>query len=173
MGDHPLIVTAGLDAVSFSHFDEMRRRHFPSERNFIPAHLTLFHHLPATEQRAIRLALQEEASRSGEITVSVANIFFMGFGCAYRIESGALSALRKRLADQFSPWLTKQDSQPFRPHITIQNKAPAREAKELFGELQASFAPFEARVEALLLWQYLGGPWEAAGSYPLYGSSDR
>ena len=42
----PLILTLELDERSFAFFGAQRRRYFPPERNFIPAHLTLFHALP-------------------------------------------------------------------------------------------------------------------------------
>lgn len=103
----------------------------------------------------------------------VDGIFFMGFGSAYRIESPVLSGLRARLAERFEPWLSQQDRRPFRPHVTIQNKAPAAEAKTLFSALQAEFIAFEASGETLLLWRYRGGPWEEAGRYPFGCTSER
>ncbi|WP_245412237.1 2'-5' RNA ligase family protein [Notoacmeibacter ruber] len=109
--------------------------------------------------------MRDEAAHTREITLTAADIFFMGFGCAYRIESESLSMLRQRLAERFSPWLTRQDRQPFRPHITIQNKVAADEAKAFFGKLKAGFAPFKAKAVSLLLWRYHGGPWEEAGCY--------
>ncbi|WP_208644854.1 2'-5' RNA ligase family protein [Mucilaginibacter kameinonensis] len=42
-----LILTLRLDEESQAFFDEMRKRHFPQERNFLKAHLTLFHQLPS------------------------------------------------------------------------------------------------------------------------------
>ncbi|WP_114389252.1 2'-5' RNA ligase family protein [Notoacmeibacter marinus] len=171
--DAPLIVTLGFDAVAFAHFDAMRRRYFPAERNHIPAHLTLFHHLPAAEEPAVRAALAEEANRMREPSMAVVGLFFMGFGSAYRIESPELGDLRSRLSERFEPWLSQQDRRPFRPHVTIQNKAPAAKAKALFSELQAAFVPFEATGVELLLWRYRGGPWDAAGRYPFSGGSER
>ncbi len=50
----PLILTLQLDERSFAFFDEQRRRYFPKERNFIPAHLTLFHALPGEQLAAIQ-----------------------------------------------------------------------------------------------------------------------
>jgi len=39
------ILTAEMDDDSFAWLAGLRRRHFPPERNFLPAHLTLFHRL--------------------------------------------------------------------------------------------------------------------------------
>ena len=61
MEDAPLILTLGFDAASFTHLDAMRRRHFPAERNFIPAHLTLFHHLPGEREQDIAATLRSVA----------------------------------------------------------------------------------------------------------------
>lgn len=53
----PLIVTLGLDADAAAFFDALRRAHFPTERSFLPAHLTLFHRLPAAALPEIRPTL--------------------------------------------------------------------------------------------------------------------
>ena len=42
----PIIVTALLGSADFGWADGLRRAHFPPERNKIPAHISLFHHLP-------------------------------------------------------------------------------------------------------------------------------
>jgi hypothetical protein len=36
--------------------------------------------------------------------------------------------------------------------------------------LEAEFQPFEVTGEGLLLWRYLGGPWEPLGGFPFGGS---
>jgi hypothetical protein len=50
--------------------------------------------------------------------------------------------------------------------VTIQNKATPEAARMLLQNLQAGFAPFTVRAEALLLWRYLGGPWEPVSRHP-------
>ena len=42
----PIIVTALMGGADFAWADGLRRAHFPPERNWLPAHITLFHHLP-------------------------------------------------------------------------------------------------------------------------------
>ncbi len=162
----PLIVTLGFDEESFAVFDAARRRHFPPDRNHLPAHLTLFHHLPGDEEAAIAATLREATRDLPPIALAVTGLRFLGYGSAYEIDAPALSRLRQELANGWRDWLTPQDSQKFRPHVTIQNKAPAAAAKALFAQLQAKFAPFEAIGTGLLLWRYKGGPWEAAGEFP-------
>jgi hypothetical protein len=54
----PLILTLKMDRESFSRFEGLRQAHFPPHRNFIPAHLTLFHHLPGDDPGAIGIYQQ-------------------------------------------------------------------------------------------------------------------
>ncbi|KQT88425.1 2'-5' RNA ligase family protein [Aurantimonas sp. Leaf443] len=165
----PLIVTLGFEAASFARLDAMRRRHFPSARNHIPAHLTLFHKLPGEEAEAVAATLVEVSRATPQLRLSVKGLRFLGYGTAYSIASPSLVALRGELAARFSSWLTPQDAQRFQPHVTIQNKAPAPVAKALFSELEAEFEPFDLSATGLLLWHYRGGPWEAAGAFPFEG----
>jgi 2'-5' RNA ligase len=87
--------------------------------------------------------------------------WFIGRGVAYRLASPELERLRSDLASAFRAWLTPQDRAPFRPHITIQNKAEPSDARLLLERLQLEFEPFEVVAEGLLVWRYLAGPWEA------------
>jgi hypothetical protein len=57
---------------------------------------------------------------------------------------------------------SKQDSQGWRPHVTIQNRVPAEAAKELYRTIQNRFEQSAGAVTGLLLWEYLGGPWQMA-----------
>lgn len=165
----PYILTLGLDETTFRRFDGERKAWFPPERNLIPAHLTLFHQLPGDARDEIVAALRAEAA--GEpFGLEVAGLRPLGRGVAYEIRSPELSALRDRLAVRFRFWLTPQDRQPFRPHVTIQNKVSPEAARGLLERLSAGFAPFSARAEGLLLWRYLDGPWEPAGVFP-FGAS--
>lgn len=165
----PLILTLGFDRESSDFFNFMRRRHFPPGRNLIPAHLTLFHHLPGEEEGAIAATLADLAARTAPFLLTISGLRFLGRGTAYEIEAPALIALRKELADLWRDRLTPQDAQGFRPHVTIQNKVPAAEAKATFTGLCTAFRPFTATGTGLLLWRYRGGPWEAAGSFPFKG----
>ncbi|HZB50151.1 MAG TPA: 2'-5' RNA ligase family protein, partial [Mycobacteriales bacterium] len=66
---------------------------------------------------------------------------------------------RARLAKAFEPYLTAQDRQGWRPHVTVQNKVTPAEARRTLAGLAAGFAPFEAVGTGLALWAYRGGPW--------------
>lgn len=167
MIDHrPFVVTAALDDGAFAWFDDLRRAHFPPGRNQVPAHLTLFHALPGGEEAAIGEALKAAAAPRAPMRLEVRGPWFLGRGVAYRIGSAELEELRAELAAAFSPWLTAPDRAPFRPHITIQNKAQPAAARSLLEDLQQSFEPFDIVAEGLLVWRYLGGPWARVARLP-------
>lgn len=161
-----LILTLALDDASFARFEGLRRRHFPADRNFIPAHLTLFHHLPGAELASIQAELAASAARQQRLALEVEGLRFLGRGVAFTLRSPELLQLRGRLAEAWAPWLGPQDRQPFRPHVTVQNKAAPAAARELHATLASGFAPFNAEGRGLLLWRYLGGPWEPVLEVP-------
>ena len=72
----PLILTLALDADSAAFFEGERRRHFPPERNIIPAHLTLFHHLPGDEEQRITAFLAELCAETAPFALSVSGLRF-------------------------------------------------------------------------------------------------
>ena len=157
----PLILTLTLDAASQAFFDDLRRQYFPPKINYLSAHLTLFHALPGEEQEAIEADLLEVAAgQPGPLPLQATGVKFMGRGVMYALENPTLPALHKRLQRQWKPWLSAQDKQGLRPHITVQNKVDPAVARQLHGELAADFQPFIAQGTGLALWAYKGGPWE-------------
>jgi 2'-5' RNA ligase len=158
-GPPPLIVTAALDEGAWAWFEDLRQAHFPRHRNQVPAHLTLFHALPGEHEDAVVQTLKTACRGLGPMALDVRGPWSLGRGVAYRLASADLEQLRRDLADAFSPWLTRQDQAPFRPHITVQNKVEPIEARELLEQLQMEFEPFSLLAEGLQLWRYLGGPW--------------
>ena len=167
----PLILTLALHPGDQARFERLRTLHFPASRNLIPAHVTMFHNLPGAEIDAVRAVLAAEAAALAPFPVVAAGLRFLGRGVAYELRAPELTALRGRLARGWQDWLTPQDAQGYRPHVTIQNKATPEAARALRDALQAGFAPFTVRAEGLLLWRYLGGPWELAGTYAFAPSS--
>lgn len=166
----PLILTLTLDDDSFAFFDELRRRHFPPERNYLDAHLTLFHKLPGEEIGAIERDLERVARHQPAIELAVTGVRFYGFGGGFTLESAALKALRAKLRDRWEPWLSAQDRREHSPHVTYQNKAPAELAKKTFARMEAQFEPFTARGTGLALWRYLGGPWDLEAEFTFCGA---
>jgi len=147
---------------------ELRRTHFPPERNQVPAHLTLFHHLPPSLERELgdRLAGYTAAPPP---RATLAGVMDLGKGTALRVESEALADIRYDLALAFRGLLTPQDQAPWRPHVTIQNKVQPKAAKALQQQLRATFQPRPLAIKALASWRYLGGPWEPLRSYTFRG----
>lgn len=160
----PLILTLRLDAESQERFDALRRAHFPTGRNHLAAHVTLFHALPGAHADAVRTDLVAAAHRV-PFAVEVAAPRPLGRGVAYDLRSRELDALRAALADRWRPWLTPQDARRFAAHVTVQNKVSPAAARALLDELRAGFVPGEARADGLDLWRYAGGPWEPDGGY--------
>ncbi len=163
----PLILTLALHPDDQARFDRLRTLHFPPSRNLVPAHVTLFHHLPGDELVAIQALLAHEAASLPPFPVEAPGLRFLGRGVAYELRAPELLALRARLARAWQGWLTPQDAQGFRPHVTIQNKAEPDTARALKDSMQAGFTPFQVRATGLRLWRYLGGPWELLGEHAL------
>lgn len=156
----PLILTLQMDEAAFATFDGLRRRHFPEALNHIPAHATLFHHLPGDNAAGVTETVTALARSEALPEVAVTGVRFTGRGVAYALESKALSAFRGRVAAAFRDDLTAQDRQGWRPHITVQNKVSPEKARALHAALSQSFEPSHFRAPGVLLWRYLGGPWE-------------
>jgi hypothetical protein len=159
----PLIVTAEF-APEFGWLEQLRRRHYPPERNRVPAHLTIFHALPPSLEEEARSRLARAVQRPPP-TAQLAGLMDLGGGVAFRVVSDDLDSIREDLADAFHGMLGAQDSAGWRPHITIQNKVAPKEARALKQALERDFQPGPLAISALGLQRYLGGPWERLGRY--------
>lgn len=156
----PLILTLTIDAESFRFFDAMRREYFPPERNFLAAHVTLFHHLPGANIERIINDLQKVANENGVFPLKFTKWRFLGKGSAMTIESEELLRLRNALAKFWQEDLTAQDKQKFQPHITVQNKVAPDEARELYEKLSSAWTPKNGTGEGLTLWHYVAPRWK-------------
>jgi 2'-5' RNA ligase len=159
MDNSPLILTLTLDNHSQQYFNALRKEHFPPERNYLDAHLTLFHHLPANEPQLI-IDIEALVKQYNVLKLQVAEIKSIGNGLAYKLECSQLLNLHKQMQQQWEAWLIPQDRQKLWPHITIQNKVDPAKAQLLKTQLDESFKPFEAVSIGLSLFEYQGGPWE-------------
>jgi 2'-5' RNA ligase len=136
----------------------LRNLHFPKEINHLKAHLTLFHKLPPIP--LINNALEEISAQQNAFKMHVAGVSSIGNGVAFKIESPDLKHIYTGLQIAFEALLIPQDKQKFWPHITVQNKVPAAQAKALKEELEIDFEPFQITAEGLVLWEYCNGPWQ-------------
>lgn len=160
------MVTLRLDEPSQSRFEAERRAHFPPGRTAVGAHATLFHALPG--------ALGADATdRLAEVTerfaVRVAGVRSLGRGVAYELSCPPLESWHAQWQAQWREHLTRQDAQPLRLHVTVQNKVTPDEARRTLELLRSGFSPWTARAVALELWEYLGGPWRPIRTFPLLG----
>ena len=161
----PLILTLALNEEAFSFFNLLRQKYFPAERNFLKAHLTLFHHLPPNE-KIVEEAILSCASLQPIFSLPVVDVVSIGKGVAYKLESLPLQQLHKTLQEKWRHFLTPQDGQKLWPHVTVQNKVAPAIAKETLAELKFSFKPFTAYGLGLSVWRYEGGPWTFIKTYP-------
>lgn len=161
----PLILTLDLGADQ-PRYDALRDAHFPPRDYRLPAHLTLFHHLPGEDEAGVAEHLAAVARMAAPLPLRFSEIVPLGRGVAVRVRSPAATALRAALAAHWTDRLTPQD-RGFRAHVTIQNKVGPEEARATLGEVSAGFEPHEGLSPALLLWRYRGGPWEPAGRFRL------
>lgn len=158
------ILTLRLDEPSQQHFDSLRQQYFPPERNQIPAHLTLFHALPAEPEIAAHLA--EAAGTCAGFTLRVTGVRSLGKGVAYKLAAPELQLLHADLATHFADVLISQDKARLQPHVVVQNKTTAAAARQLLEQLTQQFEPWVVTAEGLDLWHYLGGPWQHVHTFP-------
>lgn len=166
----PLIVTAGFAKDDHAWLEGLRRAHYPFDQNSVPVHLTMFQGLPpsALDEVQHQLALHVAAPPP---RASIEGLMNLSSGVAYRVVSEELEDIRLSIADHFHGMLCAPDAAGWRPHITIQNKVPARQAKVLLDELSRDFRPRPLGISGLLLHRYRGGPWETLATYKFRGAS--
>jgi hypothetical protein len=165
MTSAPIIVSALFGPVDFAWLNELRRAHFPAERNQLDAHLTLFHHLPPSIAPELKRRLAE-LTRGSPPTAVADGLIGLGRGVAIRINSPGLEDIRGELASAFHNLLTPQDAARWRPHVTIQNKVHPADAKALQAALAETFRTRPVRISGLAAWWYRGGPWELLSRHP-------
>lgn len=167
--DTALILTLALAPEAQLFFDELRQQHFPKERNYLGAHLTLFHHLPGAEYTAITGYLRQLAAAQAPLPLAVTGLRFMGRGVAYVLECPPLQTLHRAMQTTWQAHLTPQDQQKLNPHVTVQNKVDPAVARSLHQQLAADFQPFETTGIGLHLWAYRNGPWQSLQLFDFEG----
>lgn len=170
LSGEPLILTAQLPPDLHRAYTALRTRHFPPERNYLEAHVTLFHALPAQHEAEVIAACQALAARHAPVAGEVLGLMSLGRGTAIRLESPGLLRLRDELAGRFHGLLTAQDQHRPRLHVTIQNKVSLEDARSLLEQLQGSIAPRRFAFPGLALFRYCGGPWEKLRAFSFRGS---
>ena len=169
MADAPLILTALLPKNLQARANALRQSHFPPERNYLDAHVTLFHALPGQCEDEVRDVLKAIVRETAPVPARLLGIMSLGGGTALKLESPAMLDLRARIADRFHGMLTQQDQHKPRLHVTVQNKVASKEAKALQSALEGQIAAQDFAFRGLGLYAYIGGPWEELGTYAFRG----
>ena len=151
-----------MGAADQLHFNILRAAHYPPGRNHLAAHITLFHQLPPSCLDELDRLIRRIAADTPPPAARLREIYSLGGGVAFRIDSAGLLAIRERIADHFTGMLALQDQGTPRLHITIQNKVEPAEARALLTELAADFRPRALTIAGLAAHHYLGGPWQPA-----------
>lgn len=160
----PLIVTAELGAADFAWLEVLRRKHYPTERNRVPAHLTLFRSLPPASDAEVRRVLGRACSAPAPRAM-IAGLMDLGGGVAVRVRSDDLDDIRADMVDRFHGLLTSQDYSGWIPHVTIQNKAQRAAVRELLRTLEKEIEQRPLTIRGLLLFRYDEGDWEPLAGF--------
>ncbi|KUJ19255.1 uncharacterized protein LY89DRAFT_773438 [Mollisia scopiformis] len=160
----PLILTLRLDVASEKLLTSLRTRFFPSHRNYLSAHITLFHVLPAVHLPLYNTYLTDIASREHDFTIGLKSPFLLGKkGVAINIASFKLRNLHEEILNGLQKndvELTEQDKTRLRPHVTVQNKVGEEEARKTMDVLSAEWVEKAGKAEGFSLWRYeIGGEW--------------
>ncbi|WOK36812.1 2'-5' RNA ligase family protein [Sphingomonas sp. C3-2] len=147
-----------IGADDLAWLDALRRRHYPAARNRLPAHLTLFHHLPPSIAGELRHRLAD-AVRGPAPRARVSGVMNLGQGTALRIESPGLEAIRAELGDSFFGLLVPQDQARWTPHVTIENKVAPEVARATQKQLPPELIGRAVAIKGLACWAYDMGAW--------------
>lgn len=128
----------------------------------------MFHALPPSVEGEMRHRLARAATAKAPRAI-LAGLMDLGGGVAFRVVSDELDRIREDLAEAFHGMLSAQDSGGWRPHVTIQNKVPVRDARQLLEALSQGFQPRPLGIRGLGLHRYIGGPWETLQTWPFRG----
>jgi hypothetical protein len=164
----PIIVTATFGDGDNGWIQQLRRDNYPAELNRVPAHLTLFRHLPPSVERELGQRIARHAALPAP-RAQVGGVIDLGEGTALAVRSEDLEDLRADLAEALRGLLTPQDQAAWRPHVTVQNKVEPKEARRLQQALRGQYEGRPLSINGLALWRYLGGPWEKIREYRFRG----
>jgi len=170
--ESPLVVTLRMGDAASARFTALRRAHFPPRRNWLDAHITLFHALPCVAIDAVLAGAREAALENPPFLMRSERVLFLGAGVAFTLAGAEGIALRAALAQRWASLLGRQDQAKRNVlHITVQNKVAPAVARALYDELRAGFESEDVPAVGLDIWHYLGGPWRPAASFAFSGES--
>ncbi len=165
----PFIVTAELPVDIFAWANGLRAEHFPPERNFLKAHVTLFHSFAPSLREELPRYLSRMAAEFAPPAADLNGLMDLGGGTALAIRSPAMLAIRQLIADHFWDMLTKQDQGGKKLHITVQNKVSRADALALQVKLADRIQPRSFAFTGLGLHIYRRPHWEAVNTWKFRG----
>jgi hypothetical protein len=165
----PLLVTAELPPDILEWADGLRQAHYPSARNRLHAHVTLFHALPPSAYGEVRQLLAGLAGETDAPVAQITGLMDLGKGTAFTLDSPGMIALHERLAELLHGLTQQKDTRELRLHITVQNKVPPGLAKSLQAELAAQFRPRSFRFRGFGLYGWDGLLWNFERLYRFRG----
>ncbi|KAG7575307.1 hypothetical protein FFLO_00471 [Filobasidium floriforme] len=189
---NPLILTLTLDKASHAFLTNLRSKYFPPSRNFLSAHVTLFHAIPPHRINELNQHLNHICATTGGWDVFIGEPKAMGkrgvlvnvrerpSATVENIHHELLTSLNRGVKSN-DDRLTDQDARPLgKPHVTILNKA--KDEEQVDKCLQEVLKVFEemkqpgqkngqqvGRAIGFELWEYMGGPWKPLKAYWLKG----
>lgn len=165
----PFIVTAELPDDVLAWADGLRRAHYPPARNWLKAHVTLFHSFAPSLREELPRFLSAMAGEFAPPQAEVTGLMDLGEGTAIALRSAGLLDVRQRIADHFWDMLTRQDQSGKRLHITIQNKVPRQDAMALQQSLELVPPRSKFPFTGLGLHIYRNPHWEAVQTWKFRG----
>lgn len=165
----PFIVTAELPVDVFSWANGLRAEHFPPERNWLKAHVTLFHSFAPSLRDELPRYLARMAGEFAPPHAELTGLMDLGSGTALAIRSPAMLAVRDAIAEHFWQMLTQQDRGGKKLHITIQNKVDRAAALALQAMLGPKLRQRAFAFTGLGLHIYRSPHWEAVGTWKFRG----
>jgi hypothetical protein len=168
----PFIVTGELPGDVLAWAGDLRRAHYPPERNKLAAHVTLFHSMAPSLRDELRGVLGRFAAEFAPPRARIEALMDLGTGTALQVRCPGLLAVREAIAAHFHGALTAQDLHEPRLHITIQNKVDRVEARALQAELGATLTPRDFAFTGLGLHLYRETHWDSLGTWRFRGKAD-
>jgi hypothetical protein len=152
----PLILTLSLDKASHQFLTNLRSKYFPAHRNFLSAHVTLFHAIPPQRINELDEYLNTICKEQKGWDVFIGEPKKMGKGgvmvSVRERPSGTIDGIREELLYNMKKnttsegdRLTDQDLRKMgKPHVTVLNKAEneeqvdkcLKEVEEVFEQLK-------------------------------------
>jgi hypothetical protein len=153
---NPLILTLTLDKSTHAFLTQLRSKYFPPSRNFLSAHVTLFHAIPPHRVGELDRELDSICSSTEGWDVFVGEPRKMGAkgvlvnvrerpsGTVEQIHHDLLTFLKRGVKEDKDK-LTDQDARSLgKPHVTVLNKAKdedqvakcLEEVQEVFEQLK-------------------------------------